>query len=81
MKPLCDPLRYKEVVIPMSTLYYVYVDTSGKAAYGEIIPSRCEIIGMSGTEEGAFQIALDRNEREQIKSSYSSERTIFANSP
>lgn len=65
----------------MSTLYYVYVDTSGKAAYGEIIPPRCEIIGMSGTEEGAFQIALDRNEREQIKSSYSSERTIFANSP
>lgn len=80
MKPLCDPLRYKEVVVPMSTLYYVYVDASGKAAYSEVIPPRCEIIGMSGTEEGAFQIALDWNEREQIKSSHSSERTLFASS-
>lgn len=80
MKPLCDPLRYKEVVVPMPTLYYVYVDTSGKAAYGEVIPPHCEIIGMSGTEEGAFQIALDRNEREQIKSSHSSERALFTSS-
>ena len=42
----------------MPTLYYVYVDTSGKAAYGEVIPPHCEIIGMSGTEEGAFKSHL-----------------------
>lgn len=51
----------------MTDLFYVYIAENNIPAYGLFLPAKCKIIGMAGTEEGAKQLLVDINKKENTK--------------